>query len=85
MTKLLSRRNWFKKKGGSEEETRERVSGGSMREEESKRDYSDPETVIFVPSTPRGELVKRLREADDQFRRGSKVRAIKFIERAGTF
>ena len=54
-----------------------------MREEERKRDYSDPETVIFVPSTPRGELVKRLREADDQFRRGSKVRAIKFIERAG--
>ena len=28
-------------------------------------------------------MVKQLREADDQFRRGSKVKAIKFIERAG--
>ena len=36
-----------------------------------------------MPSTPRGELVKRMRETDSQFRKGSKLRQIKFIERAG--
>ena len=38
---------------------------------------------MFVPSTPRGELVKKLRETDKKFREGTKIRAIKFVERAG--
>ena len=39
--------------------------------------------MIFVPSTPRGELVKRMKETDSMFRQGTKMRQMKFIERAG--
>ena len=48
-----------------------------------ERDETDPETVMFLPSTPRGELMKRLKETDAQFRKGSGMQQIKFIERAG--
>ena len=86
MTKLLSRKNWYKKKVGSKKV--EGQNGGekympNSTRSKCERDESEPETVIFVPSTPRGELVKRMRESDMQFRKGSKIRKIKFIERAG--
>ena len=38
---------------------------------------------MFIRSTPRGELLKKLKETDELFRRGSDMRQIKFIERAG--
>ena len=47
------------------------------------RDETEPETVLFIPSTPRGELLKRMRETDLQYRRGTDMRQIKFVERAG--
>ena len=43
----------------------------------------EPETVMFVPSTPRGELVKLMRDTDRDFRRGTKIQPMKFVERAG--
>ena len=74
MSKLMSKKNWYKKnrwdvKGRESKEGYEERSKGNKCE----RDESEPETVIFVPSTPRGELVKRMRESDSQFRKGSKI------------
>ena len=44
---------------------------------------TESETVMFVPSTPRGELVKAMKEADTNFRKGTRIKPIKFVERAG--
>ena len=41
-----------------------------------QRDKSEPETVIFIPSTPRGELMKMMKESYYQFRQGSNIRQI---------
>ena len=38
---------------------------------------------MFIPSTPRGELLKLMRDTDSNFRRGTTIKPIKFIERAG--
>ena len=38
---------------------------------------------MFVPCTPRGELVKMMREVDKRFREGTDIKKIKFIERRG--
>ena len=40
------------------------------------------ETVMFIPSTPGGELQKRLKEVDSKFREGTQIKQIKFVERA---
>ena len=38
---------------------------------------------MFVPSTPGGELMKLMRDADRDFRKGTLMKQIKFVERAG--
>ena len=81
--KMLPFSNWYKQKRGQE-----RSEGcGSSRQENAtsreERDSTEPETVIFIPSTPRGELLKLMKESESQFRKGSKIRQIKFVERAG--
>ena len=71
VNKLLKKKNWYKQKRGQE-----RSEGcGSSRQENAnsreERDSTEPETVIFIPSTPRGELLKLMKESDSQFRKGS--------------
>ena len=44
----------------------------------------EPETVLCIHSSPRGELLKIMRETDKDFRKGTTIRPIKFVERAGT-
>ena len=41
------------------------------------------ETIVFVPVTPRGELVSRLKKVDESFRKTQGGAPIKFIERVG--
>ena len=43
----------------------------------------EAETVIFIPCTPKSILMRKMREADDNFRRGTQIRRIKFVERRG--
>ena len=52
------------------------------RKEEKKQEHerAEVEAVIFVPSTPGGELVKRMQECDDNFREGTKEKKLKFVE-----
>ena len=57
--------------------------GGDHSKKRGEWEEQEPETVMFVPSTPRGELVKAMKEADNNFRKGTKIKPIKFIERAG--
>ena len=38
---------------------------------------------MFVPSTPGGELMKAMKETDSDFRKGTKIKPIKFVESAG--
>ena len=52
---------WYKKRGRAEDISREGGCRGTTYDGEFKKcegKESDPETVMFVPSTPRGELVK---------------------------
>ena len=75
MTKLLKKKNWFTKKNDINERDKDsrgeyRGGGEESRErgrETERGEEGEPETVMFVPSTPRGELVKRLRETDKRF------------------
>ena len=39
--------------------------------------------MLFLLSSPRGELLKRMKETDHQFRKGTRMRQIRFVERAG--
>ena len=90
MTKLLKRKNWFKGKKGekdSENGGKNRVRIGIEREIEKDNgggEDMEPETVMFIPSTPRGELLRLLKDTDRDFRKGTIIKPIKFIERAGT-
>ena len=62
--KVLLKKNWFKKKGGNKRESRRDIEGnrGGVKSKEERREIRDseelePETVMFIPSTPRGELL----------------------------
>ena len=83
--KILAKRNWFKrkKKDGSEVTDEVRTRRGVKTVDKESKDDTEPETVLFIPSTPGGELLKRMREADANYRRGTSMRQIKFIERVG--
>ena len=87
--KLLQRKNWYKRgKGKTEREEWERDGRkGEYRVERQKegegnggRESMEPETVMFIPSTPRGELLNMLKETDRDFRKGTNIKPIKFIE-----
>ena len=41
------------------------------------------EAVMFVPSTPEGELAKWIQEEDDKLREGTGERRLKIVERGG--
>ena len=82
----MSKRNWFKTKRNRDSEKSGEKPERTSREEKlegGNRDETDVETVMFVPSTPRGELVKLMRETDRNFRTGTTIKQIKFVERAG--
>ena len=72
--KIMAKRNWFKKRkregtelGGDDVRTRRGIIEGRNRE---SKDETEPETVMFIPSTPGGELLKQMREADLSYRKG---------------
>ena len=86
--KIMAKRNWYKSKKRDMNDREGNKKGRSNVEDKSGdkvkyRDETEPETVLFIPSTPRGELLKRMRETDLQYRRGTDMRQIKFVERAG--
>ena len=81
--KLLSKRNWYKRRRESKEGTKGEGRGETEVERKSNMgEETEPESIMFIPSTPNGELMKRLKEADATFRKGSSIRQIKLIERA---
>ena len=79
MKKLLTRKNWYKKRSekkyakGENQDKTDR-NRDKERPEKERRDETEAETVLFIPSTPGGELLKRLREADRKFREGTGMR-----------
>ena len=99
LDKILKKKNWYRKKkterdsneknGESygrkvwKEKTEKEKSKPKPREKEMEEDSEEIESVMFLPSTPHGELMKRVKEADRQFRRGTDIKRIKFVERAG--
>ena len=40
--------------------------------------------MLFLPCTPNSELMKRVRNTDREFRRGTGIKRVKFVERAGS-
>ena len=99
LDKILKKKNWYRKKktervsteknGESyerkvwKEKTEKKESKPKPRENEMEEDSEEIESVMFLPSTPHGELMKSVKEADRQFRRGTDIKRIKFVERAG--
>ena len=99
VNKLLQKKNWYKrrKKDGKTEEGKKSTEVGKRHLEggggtQYGGDHSlkrgdcaeqEAETVMFIPSTPRGELMRAMKEADINFRKGTKIKPIKFVERAG--
>ena len=88
--------NWYKKGSKDKKNDEIDIAGGQKGGERKKWGQSgkrlsgekrntdveeEAETVMFLPCTPRGELLKKLREIDDRFRAGTKIRRIKFVER----
>ena len=55
-----------------------------MEKDSSWQDSEEVESVIFLPCTPRSELVKMVKEADKEFRRGTAIKRIKFVEKRGS-
>ena len=73
-------------KTGSSGNTERQEIERAEREMEKTRNQDneeEAETVLFVPCTPRGELLKIMRETDRKFREGTKIRKFKFVERRG--
>ena len=68
MKKLLTMKNWYKRRGGKERAQEINTRLGEYRTEREKERETrgggediEPETVMFIPSTPRGELMKLMR------------------------
>ena len=75
MKEKLEQENRSKGRKAERENVKSRNGGG--------REEDVAETVLFVPCTPGGKLMKRMKEADDTFREGTKIRRMKFVERRG--
>ena len=84
--KLGARSSWYKRKGKKIGE-KDRNKGGKVQRigrTRGKDEETDIETIMFVPHTPGSALAKLLQEEDDNFRRGTKMKRIKMVERGGT-
>ena len=83
--KLGGKSNWFRKKKKKEAE---KVQAGRKRRGGKRKrgieEETDIETVMFVPHTPGGKLLKMLEDEDERYRKGTKMKRIKFVERGGT-
>ena len=88
--KLMKKGNWYKRgplfKTASNDRDTCNVIDKAEKEIEKMRspdNEEEAETVLFVPCTPRGELLKLMRETDRKFREGTSIRKFKFVERRG--
>ena len=61
-----------------------RHKGGKEPQEEKKIDRGPPVTTLYVPATPKGELARRLQEADHRYSDLYQVGWTKMLERGGT-
>ena len=80
--KLGAKASWYKRKSKKIGEKNKR-KGGKFQGR-GKEEKTDIETIMFVPHTPDSALAKMLQEEDDNFRRGTKIKRIKMVERGGT-
>ena len=83
--KLLAKSNWFKQKKKTEEPGDFQGKKQNFPSKGQKASSGDltPKTVLFVPRTPGGELVTRLRKAEQEISRIT-GETIKIVEKAGT-
>ena len=79
--KLGAKASWYKRKSKMPETKYKGRGGGKRRGPEEE---SDIETVLFVPHTPGGELAALIQEEDDRFRKGTRLKRMKVVERGGT-
>ena len=83
MKKLTAKTSWFRK--GKKKELEKKVKGKTERKKQKTGDSKksiEPVTIMFVPRTPRGTLVTRLRKVEEDISliTGDKV---KLVERSG--
>ena len=86
--KLTEKSNWFRKtrKNDQENDDKRKCEVPKRNEKKkaklSKSEENSPVSIIFVPRTPGGELVSRLRQAEAELTKITGDR-IKFVERSG--
>ena len=76
--KITAKSTWFKKKPGtldSPETNQGKTKPGRLN--------AKPESVIFVPHTPNGELRKSIQKIDEKVMRGFKSGRVKVVEKLG--
>ena len=84
--KITAKARWFKRKGQQEKSDDMSVKVKAEWKPMGEKSPTDvpPETVIFVPHTPGGELKKTIQDIDDQVMGGQKFGRVKVIEKLGT-
>ena len=82
-SKLLSRQNWFRKKGKKDEKKNKKHERKRKKEQMSKESKEIPVTsVIFVAKTKYSRLARRMKEAEETLSKLTKER-IRVVERSG--
>ena len=76
--KMGAKTNWYKRRKNKTGLDKKGGRKGKGRQEES-----DVETVLFVPHTPGGKLAKMMEEEEERFRKGTKLKRIKIVEKGG--
>ena len=81
MKKLTAKMNWFKKKGNKEEKKVDGNRRGRKKGSPPAKEL-EPVTVMFIPRTPGGELLTRLRKAEEELSTVTGDR-VKLVEKSG--
>ena len=81
--KLIGKSTWFQNSNKRDPKDAPKTAKGSNRKETARSNRSKPETVIFVPHTPYGELKKKLMEVDDLVTGSCKFSKVKVVETLG--
>ena len=96
LKKLTAKTDWFKSKKKDDENKEEneiderkekkvRVNSRKSykRKESNQNSAKDPVTIIFVPRTPGGELITKLRSAEEEISKVMGGEKVKFVEKTG--
>ena len=91
MKKLTEKTSWYKNKPANNEAEKLEPESNRRNRKKPSKNYNkkkqgqdrDPAAIMFVPRTPGGELIRRLREAEEQLHSVTGGRKVKLVEKSG--